>query len=122
MKKYRTVEEVIADADPELRPTLEALRAAIRKAIPDVEERISYNMPGYRLHGVVMWWSVFKNHYSLFFRPAVKDHFAEELSAYSQTKSAIHIPKNKRFPVGLLTRMVRYVARQNQQKLPSRSA
>ncbi len=120
MKKYRSVEEVVSDAGPAMRKTLEALRSSIKKAAPGIEEGISYNMPGYKLNGVVMWWAVFKDHYSLFFRPAVKQHFAEDLAAYSQTKSAIHIPKDQRFPVRLLTRMIKHVVLQNQSKSSGR--
>jgi hypothetical protein len=50
----KSVDEYI-DAQPEaVRPKLEQVRAAIRKAVPEAVESIGYRMPGYKLHGKPM--------------------------------------------------------------------
>jgi uncharacterized protein YdhG (YjbR/CyaY superfamily) len=50
-----------------LRPKLEQVRAAIRRAVPEAVEGIGYRMPGYKLHGKPMlYFAGFKEHYSLF--------------------------------------------------------
>jgi uncharacterized protein YdhG (YjbR/CyaY superfamily) len=62
-----TVDEYI-DAQPEaLRPKLEQVRAAIRRAVPEAQESIGYGMPGYKLEGKpLLYFAGFKQHYSLF--------------------------------------------------------
>lgn len=108
-----TVDEYLDGLDPDVRVGLDHLRAVIRKAAPDATEKISYNMPGFFDNGVICWMAPFKNHYALFFRPAVYDGFREELSTYEMTKSSIHIPYGKKFPAALLTKMVKQVVRTN---------
>ena len=50
-----------------VRPKLEQVRAAIRRAVPEAAEGIGYRMPGYKLHGKPMlYFAGFKEHYSLF--------------------------------------------------------
>ena len=50
-----------------VRPKLERVRDAIRRAVPEAVEGIAYRMPGYRLHGKpLLYFAGFKEHYSLF--------------------------------------------------------
>lgn len=111
-----TVDEYLDDLEPEVRVGLDHLRAVIKKAAPNATEKISYNMPGFFDNGVICWIAPFKNHYAVFFRPAVNDAFQDELSKFERTKSSIHIPYGKKFPSTLLTKMVKHVVRENRQK------
>lgn len=116
MKKVSTVDEYLDELAPEVRVGLDHLRAVIKKAAPTSTEKISYNMPGFFDNGVICWMAAFKNHYALFFRPAVYDGFRDELSKYEMTKSSLHIPYGKKFPAALLTKMVKRVVAENAAK------
>src|SRR5437867_12385999 len=62
-----SVDEYIAGQPQAVRPKLEQVRAAIRRAVPEAVEGIGYRMPGYKLHGKPMlYFAGFKEHYSLF--------------------------------------------------------
>ncbi len=113
MQKPASVDEYLDVLEPNVRECLEHLRVTIKKAAPDATEKISYNMPGFQDHGVICWYAAFKNHYSLFFRPKVHEEFADALSAFERTKSAIHIPYDRKFPAPLLTKMVKHVVLTN---------
>ncbi len=105
----RTVDEYIATQPDPVRPKLEQVRAAIRKAVPDAVEGIGYRMPGYKLHGKPMlYFAGFKEHYSLF--AASGTFFAEledELRGYELRKGTVHFPLNKPVPVKLITRIAK---------------
>ncbi len=105
----RTVDEYIATQPDPVRPKLEQVRAAIRKAVPDAVEGIGYRMPGYKLHGKPMlYFAGFKEHYSLF--AASGTFFAEledELKGYELRKGTVHFPLNKPVPVKLITRIAK---------------
>ena len=61
------VDEYIAAQPEALRPKLEQVRAAIRRAVPEGVEGIGYGMPGYKLNGrPLLYFAGFKQHYSLF--------------------------------------------------------
>ena len=61
--KPTTIDEYLAAVEEPKRSTLEAVRASIRRAVPDADEVISYNMPAFRLDGkVVAGFAAFKRH------------------------------------------------------------
>ena len=104
-----SVEEYIAAQPEAVRPKLEQVRAAIRKAVPAAVEGIGYGMPGYKLNGKPMlYFAGFKEHYSLF--AASGTFFAaleEELKGYDLRKGTIHFPLDKPVPVKLISRIAK---------------
>ena len=104
-----SVDEYIAAQPEAVRPKLEQVRAAIRKAVPEAVEGIGYRMPGYKLRGKPMlYFAGFKKHYSLF--AASGTFFAaldEELRGYELRKGTIHFRLDKPVPVKLITRIAK---------------
>jgi len=105
----RSVDEYIAMQPEAVRPKLERVRDAIRRAVPEAVEGIAYRMPGYRLHGKpLLYFAGFKEHYSLF--AASGTFFAaleEELSGYEVRKGTVHFPLTKPVPVKLIGRIAK---------------
>ncbi len=105
----KSVDEYIAAQPDAVRPKLEQVRAAIRKAVPEAVEGIAYRMPGYKLYGKPMlYFAGFKEHYSLFaasgtFFAALK----EELSGYEMRKGTVQFPLTKPVPVKLISRIAK---------------
>jgi uncharacterized protein YdhG (YjbR/CyaY superfamily) len=101
----KSVDEYIAAQPEALRPKLEQVRAAIRRAVPEAVEVIGYRMPGYKLHGKPMlYFAGFKEHYSVFaasgtFFTTLKD----ELKGYELRKGTVHFPLNEPVPVKLIS-------------------
>ena len=112
----KTVDEYLAALPEPVRINLAALRQAIKNAVPEAEETISYQMPGYKWHGMLAWFAAFKNHYSLFVKPAVLNAFKDRLSAYGTTKSALHFPNDTPAPVQLVMEILRHAAAVNVEK------
>lgn len=44
----------IAAAPEAFRPELQRLREILRRALPDAEEMVAYNMPGFTIGGIVV--------------------------------------------------------------------
>ena len=97
-------------AQPEaVRPKLEQVREAIRRAVPDAVEVFGYGMPGYKLHGKPMlYFAGFKQHYSVF---AASGSFfatlADELKGYETRKGTVQFPLDQPVPVKLITRIAK---------------
>ena len=87
------------------------LRKLIGSAIPDATEVISYQMPGYKLNGMVCWYAAFKEHISLFIPPTYQIPFLKELKAFDCSKSGIRIPYGDPIPELLFTNMVKHAAK-----------
>ena len=114
--QFSTVDEYLALLSTQIKATLEQLRQTIKKAAPEAEEVISYQMPAFKFHGILVWFAAFKNHYSLFVRPKVLQVFKDELKQYETSKSAIRFPLDKPVHVQLVTKIVRLTAKENLEK------
>src|SRR5215472_11569469 len=105
----QSVDEYIAAQPEAVRPKLETVRAAIRRAVPEAVEVIGYRMPGYKMHGKPMlYFAAFKEHYSLFaasgtFFAALED----ELSGYDLRKGTVHFTLTEPVPVKLISRIAK---------------
>jgi len=112
-RTFTTVDEYIEAATYDVEPRLVETRRIIRAALPDAEETISYNIPAYKQHGVVVvQFAGHTEHTSLNFFPTAGAYarFAEELSAYKTSKSAIQFPLAEPLPVDLIDAIVRFRA------------
>lgn len=110
---FKNVDEYIAYQHEKVRPNLELIRKTIKKAAPQAEEMISYQMPAYKFHGVLIWFAVAKNHYGIYIRPLIMQAFLDELKDFELSKSAIRIPFDKPIPKKLITDIVRYAVAKN---------
>ena len=113
---YKTFDEYLICQLPEYRESLELIRQTIKATVPDALEVISYMMPAFKYHGMLCYFAVFKDHYSLFVSPKIKDAFADKLKGYKQTKSAIHFPLKSQIPVDLITEIITFTAITNLKK------
>lgn len=110
---FKDLDSYLACLSEGERVTLGKIRQSIKKAVPGAEEVISYQMPAFKFHGMLVWFAAFKNHYSLFIRPKVLQFFKDELKQYETSKSAIKFPKDKSVPVRLVSKIVKLAAKEN---------
>lgn len=103
--KFKDVDSYIAKAPLATRAKLSQLRSTIKTSAPDAEEVISYNMPYYKYHGLLVGFALFKNHIGLFgaLSPKEKDLFKD----YETTKGSIHLPLDKPLPVARIKKLVK---------------
>ncbi len=110
----RTVDDYIAAQPKPVQSVLRKVRAAIRKAMPDAEEIISYKIPAYKLNGrVALYFAGWTEHYSLY--PA-KTGFVNalrfELAPYEIRKGTIRFPISEPVPAKLIERIARFRAKE----------
>ncbi len=103
----RNVDEYLAGVPKEARATLEKLRQTIKAAALMASEVISYQMPMYKHHGMVIGFAAFKDHCSIFPGSAVIDAYKEELTRYDTSKGTIRFPANKPLPAALVKKLVK---------------
>lgn len=113
MRSYTSVEKYIAAQPPIVRPALKQMRQLIKKHAPGAEEKISYGMPGYRFHGMLVYFASFTAHYTLFTRPRTLVEFKKELKKYSTSKAGIRIPHGKPVPAALFTKVIKASVKAN---------
>jgi uncharacterized protein YdhG (YjbR/CyaY superfamily) len=113
----KSIDAYIAACSPAVRPTLRKLRATIRRAAsPDAQELISYRMPAFARHGVLVYFAAFKNHIGLY--PPVRGNAKLEAAAakYAGPKGNLQFPLDQPIPYTLIARIVRLRVKQNLEK------
>jgi len=102
-----SIDDYISGFPPELQATLQQVRQAVRNAAPDAEEAISYRIPAFRLHGVLVYFAAFQKHVG-FYPPARGDARLERaVSPYAGEKG------NLPMPLELIERITRLRVKQN---------
>ncbi len=115
--EFRTVDEYIGTFPTDVQSKLQTVRRIIQKAVPEAEEVISYQMPAYKFHGRLLYFSAFKNHYSLFGAThGIRRAFKKELSRYEGSKGTIRFPLDEPVPVKLIRDIATYRAKENMEK------
>jgi uncharacterized protein YdhG (YjbR/CyaY superfamily) len=110
---FSTVDEYIALHPPSVKAGLNLLRKTIKKAAPGAEEMISYQMPAYRLKGMLAFFSATKKHYGFYPTASPIIAFREKLKSYETSKGTVRFPLDQPIPVKLITELVKWKVRQN---------
>jgi uncharacterized protein YdhG (YjbR/CyaY superfamily) len=109
--------------DKNVKVMLESLRQTIKSVAPKAEEVISYAMPAFKYHGMLVYFSAFKNHCSFF--PANSSLIAKmeaELKPYRTAKGTIQFTVDRPLPATLVKKIVKArmqenIERENAKKL-----
>lgn len=106
--KAKTIDEYLAALSDDQRAALEKLRKTIRGAAPHAEECISYQLPAFRLNGILVAFGATENHCALYPMSAstVEAH-KDELKDYDTSKGTIRFQPDKPLPVALVRKLIR---------------
>jgi uncharacterized protein YdhG (YjbR/CyaY superfamily) len=110
---YKTIDEYILQFPPEVQEILKTLRKVIKEAAPDAQEKISYQMPAFVLHGNLVYFAAFKNHIGFYPTSSGIAAFTHELSEYKGGKGSVQFPIKKPLPYELISRIVKFRAAEN---------
>ncbi|MGA0856753.1 MAG: DUF1801 domain-containing protein [Candidatus Nanopelagicales bacterium] len=90
-------------------PTMFEMRARILEIVPDAEEVVSYGMPAFKVNGNIVAGLLANKTYVGYypFSGSVLQNFSHELSKYTTTKSALHIPLDQPLPKALIKKLIR---------------
>jgi uncharacterized protein YdhG (YjbR/CyaY superfamily) len=112
----QNIDEYIAGCPEQVRGKLMELRAAVKKAAPGVEEKISYQMPAFNLNGILVYFAAQTRHIGFYPTSSGVTAFKEELGDYKSSKGAVQFPIDRPLPLGLITRIVKFRVRENSER------
>ena len=110
---FNTIDEYILQFPTEVQETLKTLRKVIKEAAPKAEEKISYKIPTFTLHGNLVHFAAFKNHIGFYPAPSGIEAFKEELSKYKGAKGSVQFPIKEPLPYELIIKIVKYRVMEN---------
>jgi uncharacterized protein YdhG (YjbR/CyaY superfamily) len=115
--KFKTQDEYLSYFPAAIQTRLQALRKTIKKAAPEAEEVISYNMPAFKQGGILVYFAAFKNHIGLYPTVSPMAAFKKELSVYESGKGSIQFPHDQPIPLDLVTKIVLFKLKENMDKM-----
>ena len=109
VRGFGSIDEYIATFPAHIQSLLGEVRATIKAAAPDAEERISYSMPAFALNGTILiYFAALKKHIGLYPTSSGIAAFKEEVAGYKSTKGAVQFPLDQPLPTDLIARIVKF--------------
>ena len=111
--KPNTIDEYISDFPKETQELLEQVRGTIRQAAPEAVECISYGMPAFKFHGILVYFAGYQNHIGFYPAGSGIVAFQKEISAFKNSKGTVQFPLNQPLPFDLISQMVLFSVTEN---------
>lgn len=111
--EIKTIDEYILACPVEIQEMLKKLRKTIKEAAPEAQEKISWGMATFALHGNLIHFAAHKSHIGLYPGASGVEVFKNELSEFKTSKGAIQFPINKPIPYELVKKIVKYRVKEN---------
>jgi uncharacterized protein YdhG (YjbR/CyaY superfamily) len=109
----KNIDEYIAGFPKDMQEILEKIRMTIRKAAPDAEETIKYQIPTFTLKGNLVHFAAYKKHIGFYPAPTGTEKFKKELSVYQGAKGSVRFPLDKPIPFDLISKIVKFRVKEN---------
>lgn len=116
LAKPTTVDEYLNQQPAKIRPILKQLRQTIRNAAPEAEEVISYSMPAYKYHGILVYFMAHQNHFGFYPGANALVVFKDKITQYETSKGTVRFPYDKPLPATLVTAIVKFCVKENLEK------
>src|SRR5687768_11026421 len=116
----KTIDDYIADYPKDIQKLLQQVRATIKKAAPEAEEKISYGIPTFTLNGNLVHFGAYEKHIGFYATPTGHEAFKKELSVYKQGKGSVQFPIDQPLPLDLISRIVKFRVKENLEKKRSK--
>ena len=110
-----TIDEYISQFSEDIQQKLQAVRAAIRAASPEAQEKISWQMPTFYLFGNLIHFAANARHIGIYPGASGIEKFTAEFieQGYKFSKGAVQFPYNRDLPLDLIRRMTAFRVAEN---------
>lgn len=119
MKKYKNIDEYLADYEKESVKKLRAIRVLCKKFVRGGEESIRYGMPTIRLNGKnLLHFAIQKNHIGFYPAPSGVRAYESDLKkrGFKYSKGAIQFPVDKPLPMILIEKIIKFRVKESNLK------
>ena len=116
MKKFASVSAYLKAVPPAPRAALQKLRKTIKAVAPKATEGISYGIPMFKHHGMLVGYAAFKDHCSLFMSTHLTGALKKVVAPYVASKGTIRFTAEKPLPAALVRKLVKARIAQNERK------
>lgn len=109
----KDIDGYIAQFPDDVQAILEKVRATIRRAAPDATEKISYQMPAFKQHGILVYFAAWQKHIGLYPPVSGDKAIAKAIARYAGPKGNLQFPMDEPIPFDLIERIVKLRVKQD---------
>jgi len=96
---------------------LKKVRAAIREAVPQAVETISYGIPWYSYKGRLAYFALAKAHIGLYMPTTLIEEHKKELAGYHVSRATVRLPLEEEVPILLIKKLVKAQVKKNEARM-----
>jgi uncharacterized protein YdhG (YjbR/CyaY superfamily) len=112
-QKPQDIDGYISQYPADVQAILEKVRTTIQQAAPDAKEIISYLMPAFKQHGILVYFAAWEKHIGLY-PPISGDKAIEKaIARYAGPKGNLQFPLDEPIPYDLIERLVKLRLKQD---------
>jgi uncharacterized protein YdhG (YjbR/CyaY superfamily) len=117
-----SIDDYLAALPGDVQAALERLRRIVRQAAPKATEVISYRIPAFRHHGLLVGFAATPNHctFHVMSTGVMRAH-AADLAGYAVGKGSIRFVPDEPLPAALVKKLVKARVAENEQRAARKS-
>lgn len=115
---FKTVDNCLSALPGKQKELMQSIRKTIKIVAPEAIELLSYNMPAFKVHGrILLYYAAHKAHIGFYPGDSKTiEVFKEELVKFNTSKGTVQFPLDKKLPLGLIKKIVKYRVKTNLEK------
>jgi uncharacterized protein YdhG (YjbR/CyaY superfamily) len=119
-QKPKDIDSYISTFPADVQAILEKVRETLRRAAPEAKETISYMMPAFKQHGILVYFAAWEKHIGMY-PPISGNKTLEKASArYAGPKGNLQFPLDEPIPYDLIEKLVKLRVKQDSEKAAAR--
>jgi uncharacterized protein YdhG (YjbR/CyaY superfamily) len=112
-----SVDEYIAACPEASQKYLHEIRSAVKTAVPEVREKISYQIAAFELNGKnLIAFAGWKNHVSIYPIPSGTKAFNNQVSKYASGRGTVKFSLDKPLPMKLIGQIIKLHVAENRKR------
>lgn len=120
LQKPKDIDGYISKFPAAVQAVLQKVRATIRHAAPGAKEVISYQMPAFKQHRILVYFAGWKNHIGLYPPISGAKSLEKAVARYAGPKGNLQFPLDQPIPYALIKRIVALRVKQDAEKAEAR--
>src|SRR5215469_16874 len=119
-KRAKDIDGYISQFPPDVQAILQKVRTTISGAAPEAKEAISYLMPAFKQHGILVYFAAWKKHIGLYPPISADKALEKAIARYAGPKGNLQFPLDEPMPLELIKRIVKLRVKQNVEKVAAK--
>ncbi|MFO1499374.1 MAG: DUF1801 domain-containing protein [Verrucomicrobiota bacterium] len=116
----KNIDEYIATLPPKVQTIMGKIRQIIRKVAPDAQEVISYQMPAFKRHGILLYFAAWKSHIGLYPPISGDPELEKAIAPFAGEKGNLQFPLDAPIPYNLIQSIAQLRLKQDMAKAAAR--